>query len=128
MIVFRYYDEDEKIDYALYDSSSVRFSKCEDKENDFKELTVMFVGGASYVYHKVDVNDYIMFMHGGLDGSNGKAINKFIKPKYEYERVFDFGMENVIDIMEKCKQKKEEKEKKEAEEKNKCTHTSDAEK
>jgi hypothetical protein len=24
-----------------------------------------------------------MFVHGGLDDSNGKALNKYIKPKYE---------------------------------------------
>ena len=39
------------------------------------------------------VKDYIMFKHGGLDGSQGKALNKFIKPKYEFEKVENANME-----------------------------------
>ena len=40
----------------------------------------------TYLYKDVDVNDYVLFVHGGTDGSNGKALNKFIK-KYEYEKL-----------------------------------------
>ena len=30
--------------------------------------------------------DYLMFKHGGLEGSHGKALNVHIKPKYEFEK------------------------------------------
>lgn len=86
MILFRYYDKEKKIDRAWYDSSNIIYSECDDNENDFKTLRIVFKKGDLYEYSKVDVNDYLMFMHGGLDGSNGKAFFKFIKPKCEVEK------------------------------------------
>ena len=52
------------------------------------------------------VKDYIMFKHGGLDGSQGKALNKFIKPKYEFEKVENANMELLKEeyIKMKCPQ------------------------
>ena len=89
MIIFRYYDEEARVDHAWYDSSNVVYSECEDKVDELKVLRVVFKNGATYIYKNVNVNDYLMFMAGGLDGSNGKALNKFIKGKCEYERVED---------------------------------------
>lgn len=86
MITCREYNEEERIDRVWYDSSNVLYSECEDRLNELKVLTVVFKGGATYRYKDVDVNDYVMFIHGGLDGSNGKALNKFIK-KYEFEKL-----------------------------------------
>lgn len=111
MIIFRYYDEDERIDRAWYDSSNVLYSECEDKVNELKVLMVVFKNGATYVYKNVDVNDYLMFMAGGLDGSNGKALNKFIKAKCEYEKVGDTDLAQLNAQLEYYKRVKEEKEK-----------------
>lgn len=111
MIVFRYYDKDAKIDRAWYNSSNVLYSECEDIENDYKVLKVVFKGGATYKYTNVDVNDYLMFMAGGLDGSNGKALNKFIKAKCPYEKVEDTSPEQLNGLLEYYKRLKEEQEK-----------------
>lgn len=87
MIIFRKYSEKDKIDKIWYQSSNILYSECLDNENDLKTLIVVFKGGGTYQYNGVDVNDYVMFVHGGLDGSNGKALNKFIKPKCEFEKL-----------------------------------------
>lgn len=86
MIKIRKYDSDKRIDYIWYDSSNILYSECLDNENDFKTLKVVFKNGQSYIYKKVDVHDYVQFVHGGLEGSNGKALNSIIKPKYEFEK------------------------------------------
>ena len=111
MIIFRYYDEDERIDRAWYDSSNVLYSECEDKVNELKVLRVVFKNGATYVYKNVNVNDYLMFMAGGLDGSNGKALNKFIKAKCECEKVCETDIAQLRAQLEYYKQVKKEKEK-----------------
>lgn len=90
MLIERNYNQETKIDRAWYSSSNIVYSECIDHENDFKTLKVVFKNGACYEYYKVSVQDYLMFMHGGLDGSNGKALNSFIKKnKYEYKRIED---------------------------------------
>ena len=84
MILLREFDEEKKIDKIWYDSSMIVYSECYDNPNSpLKELSVTFKNGATYKYLDVDVNDYVMFVHGGIDDSNGKALNKHIKPKYE---------------------------------------------
>lgn len=115
MFLFRYYDKENLIDRVWYKSSNILFSECEDVKDKLKILTVVFKSGATYKYYDVDVNDYVMFVHGGLDGSNGKALNKFIKPKCQkYERVEDRDPEKVMNDMEKYKKiAKEEKNKEE---------------
>ena len=87
MILFRDYNKEKRLDRAWYDSSNIVYSECDDIENDFKTLRVVFKNGSQYEYKKVEVQDYLMFMHGGLDGSNGKALNKFIKNNYEFEKL-----------------------------------------
>ena len=108
MIVFRYYDKDACVDHAWYDSSNVLYSRCEDKKDDYKQLTVVFKNGGTYHYKDVDVNDYLMFMAGGLDGSNGKALNKFIKPKCEFERLPDTDLAQISATLEYFKERKKE--------------------
>lgn len=117
MVNFRYYDKEKRMDYAWYESTSVIFSICEDKENELKELTVVFKGGKAYVYHAVDVSDYVMFLHGGLDGSNGKALNAFIKPKYEFEKIDDYDLSAIAALLEQYKERKKKEMKEKAEEK-----------
>ena len=107
MFLFRYYDEKTNIDRAWYTSSSILYSECDDLKDSFKVLRVTFKNGATYQYNDVDVNDYVMFLHGGLDGSNGKALNKFIKPKCQFVRLADKTPNEVMVEMEKYKKIKE---------------------
>lgn len=95
MILVSKYDETEKTDVVFYESSNIYYSKAvEHKDDNFVDLYVTFKNGATYLYKDVDmVKDYVMFKHGGLDGSQGKALNKFIKPKYEFEKVDNANME-----------------------------------
>lgn len=78
---------ENKIDSVWYDSSNVFYSECYDNDDDFKLLKVVFKNGGTYLYKDVDVNDYLMFKYGGTDGSQGKALNKYIKGNYEYEKI-----------------------------------------
>ena len=80
MVIFNKYENN--IDKTWYQSSNVVYSECEDKVNDYKELKVVFKNGSTYVYHKLDVKDYLMFRNAS---SQGKALNEYIK-KYEYEK------------------------------------------
>lgn len=95
MILFRKYSEKEKIDKIWYQSSNIVYSECLDNDNDYKTLIVVFKGGATYQYNNVDVQDYVMFVHGGLDGSNGKALNSFIKKKCEYVKLPNRNLEEL---------------------------------
>ena len=112
MILVSKYDETEKIDEVFYESSNIYYSKAIEHKNDnFVDLYVTFKNGATYLYKNVDmVKDYIMFKHGGLDGSQGKALNKFIKPKYEFEKVENANMELLKEeyIRMKCPQVEDE--------------------
>lgn len=81
------------IDYTWYDSSNILYSECYDKDNDFKDLKIVFKGGRTYLYEKINVNNYIMFRS---DASQGKALNKYItckdsngKPLYNNVRLPD---------------------------------------
>lgn len=104
MIIFRDYDKEKRIDRVWYQSSHIIYSECEDKENDLKTLKIVFKGGKTYVYKGVDVNDYVMFVHGGIDGSNGKALNKFIIPKCEYQKVEDTDLTELQKELEALQQ------------------------
>lgn len=81
MILLREYNEEKRLDRVWYDSSNVFYSECEDGDTAKKVLRVVFKNGATYQYSDVDVNDYIMFIAGGADNSNGKALNEFVKKK-----------------------------------------------
>ena len=124
MITFRYYDKENRKDYAWYESSNIVHSECDDNLNDFKTLRIVFKTGDAYEYKKVDVNDYLMFMAGGLDGSNGKAFYKFIRPKYEAEKLnkVDFG-----ELAAKLDELKAKKAAEKANEENKPNGTEQAE-
>ena len=95
MITLRYYDKGKRLDRVWYDSSNIVYTECEDKLNDLKTLRVVFKKGATYEYKKVDVNDYVLFVAGGIHGSNGKALNEIIKPKYEFEKIEDTNLDKL---------------------------------
>lgn len=113
MILLRDYNEEKRIDRAWYSSSNIVYSECDDNKNDYKTLRVVFKNGSCYEYKNIDVMDYLMFMHGGLDGSNGKALNKFIKEKkYEYEKLDNRDIsilnEEMNTLLKSKKQEKDE--------------------
>jgi hypothetical protein len=102
MLLKRDYNQEKRLDRAWYSSSNIIYSECDDHENDYKTLRVTFKNGACYEYYKVSVQDYLMFMHGGLDGSNGKALNKFVKAnQYEYKRIDDSDLNLINEELEK---------------------------
>ena len=83
------YIKESLTEKAWYESSNIFYSEfVEDPNKNEGDLYVTFNNGATYKYKKVQIApDYLMFKHGGLDGSHGKAINTHIKPKYEFEKM-----------------------------------------
>jgi hypothetical protein len=72
------------------------FTKMTEYETENKgDLTVVFKNGSTYVYKGVLFEDYILLVAGGTDGSNGRTLNKLIKPKYEYERIGDTSISEL---------------------------------
>ena len=51
------------------------------------DLYVTFKTGATYLYKDVAFEDYVLFIGGGTDFSQGKTLNKIIKPKYQVEKM-----------------------------------------
>lgn len=88
-----------KVDYTWYDSSNILYSECYDKDDDLKDLKIVFKGGRTYLYEKIDVNDYLMFRN---DLSQGKALNKYItvkdvngNPKHNVARLPDTDLNEL---------------------------------
>lgn len=96
MLIYRNYNEEKRLDRAWYNSSNIVYSECDDNLNDYKTLRVVFKNGSCYEYRNISVQDYLMFMYGDIDGSNGKALNKFIKSnKYEYVRLENRSIDDI---------------------------------
>ena len=112
MILLREYNEEKSLDRVWYDSSNVFYSECEDTDTAAKVLRVVFKNGAMYQYENVDVNDYLMFIAGGTDNSNGKALNEFVKKKKcPYTRLENADKEALLNEMNEIKERrKKEKE------------------
>jgi hypothetical protein len=52
-----------------------------------------------------------MFIAGGIDGSNGKALNEFVKKKKcPYERIADADKEALINEMNEIKKQRKQTE------------------
>ena len=71
------------VDRAWYDSSTVVYSECEDKEGELKKVKVVFKNGSTYLYKDVKVNDYLLFRESS---SQGKSVHKILK-QYEVEKI-----------------------------------------
>jgi hypothetical protein len=102
MILKKIYLEEEKIQKVWYDSSMIVYSEM--KENEFEnigDLTITFKNGATYVYMDVKFEDYMVFIGGGTDASQGKTLNKVIKNKYQYKRVEDRSVQELLEEMNK---------------------------
>jgi len=76
------------------------YSEMVENENEnCGNLYVTFKNGSCYVYKNVRFEDYVIFIAGGTDVSQGKALNKFIKSKYECERLEDSNLDELRDEM-----------------------------
>ena len=107
-VIVRVYDEETHTDKAWFESSNILYSEFIEHEDDnFGELYVTFKNGATYHYKNVDmIYDYLMFITAQLEnGSQGKSLNKYIKPKYECERVSDKSPEEINEAMAKAQEK-----------------------
>lgn len=104
MLILSNYNSETKSEKCWFQSSNVFYSEfIENNEKNEGDLYVTFNNGATYKYKNVQIApDYVMFKHGGLDGSHGKALNKHIKPKYEFERVNDRSTTVLTEEKELC--------------------------
>lgn len=88
MILKKIYDEKSKTQKVWYDSTMLLYSEMVENDNENSgNLFVTFKNGTRYVYKNVRFEDYVLFVAGGTDASQGKALNKVIKGKYEYEKL-----------------------------------------
>lgn len=100
MILKKKYDEKTKTQKVWYDSSMLFYSEMVENENEnCGNLYVTFKNGSCYVYKNVRFEDYVIFIAGGTDVSQGKSLNKFIKSKYECERLEDSNLDKLRDEM-----------------------------
>lgn len=109
MILKKKYLEKERLQKVWYDSSMLVYSEM--KENEFEnigDLTITFKNGSTYTYFDVTFEDYMVFIGGGTDASQGKTLNKVIKNKYQYKRVEDKNIEELLNEMAQVEEKKEE--------------------
>lgn len=97
MILKKKYIEEEKLQKIWYESSMILYTEMKEDEYENKgNLTVTFKNGATYVYFDVLFEDYLVFIGGGTDASQGKALNKVIKNRYEYKRIDDRNIEEIL--------------------------------
>lgn len=97
MILKKKYIEEENLQKVWYDSSMILYSEM--KEDTFENkgnLTITFKNGATYTYFDVTYQDYLIFIGGGTDASQGKTLNKIIKNRYEYERIDDRNIQELL--------------------------------
>lgn len=89
MLITSTYNTDTRTEKCWFESSNIFYSEfVEDAEKNEGDLYVTFNNGATYKYKNVQLTpDYVMFKHGGLEGSHGKALNAHIKPKYTFEKM-----------------------------------------
>jgi hypothetical protein len=90
--LFRTYSQN--VERVWYDSSNILYSECDDRLDNFKILKVVFKNGRQYQYNDINVNDYLLFRE---DLSQGKALNKLIKPKYEAIRLDDVDVDLLME-------------------------------
>lgn len=115
MLLTSNYNSETRTDQVWYESSNIFYSEfVEDKNENKGDLTVVFKNGAAYKYKGVSISpDYVMFKHGGLEGSHGKALNAHIKPKYEFEKLGTRDVSVLLQEKSDCeaRQKMERREK-----------------
>ena len=110
MLITSVYNKDTLTEKAWYQSSNIFYSEfIENPVKNEGDLYVTFNNGATYKYKNVQITpDYVMFKHGGLEGSHGKALNSHIKPKYVFEKVDNRDINKLISEKELCLFEKEQ--------------------
>ena len=79
MILKKSYNNETATQSVWYDSSMIFYSEMvEDPDSNKGDLYITFKNGSVYKYKDVSYEDYIIFMNGGTDASQGKALNKTI--------------------------------------------------
>ena len=100
MILKKIYDEKTKTQRVWYDSTMIAYTEMVEDEYENKgTLYVTFKNGSTYVYKDVAFEDYVLFIGGGTDASQGKTLNKVIKSKYEFEKGEQKNVQGLIDEM-----------------------------
>ena len=100
MILKKIYDEKTKTQKVWYDSTMIAYTEMVEDEYENKgDLYVTFKNGSTYVYKDVAFEDYVLFIAGGTDASQGKTLNKVIKSKYEFEKGEQKNVQDIIDEM-----------------------------
>lgn len=100
MILKKIYDEKTKTQRVWYDSTMIAYTEMVEDEYENKgNLYVTFKNGSTYVYKDVAFEDYVLFIAGGTDASQGKTLNKVIKSKYEFEKGEPKNVQDLIDEM-----------------------------
>jgi hypothetical protein len=102
MILKKIYDEKAKTQKIWYDSTMIYYTEMVESETENNgNLFVVFKNGQKYVYKDVRYEDYLVFINGGTDASQGKTLNKVIKGKYDYEKIGDADMDALKSEFEK---------------------------
>ena len=100
MIRYKKYDYVNHLEEAWFDSSMIVYSKMVENQSENKgTLYVVFKNGTMYKYIDVDIVDYVLFIGGGTDASQGKTLNKLIKGKYDYEKCQDVNLDELEERM-----------------------------
>ena len=100
MILKKIYDEKTKTQKVWYDSTMIVYTEMVEDECENKgDLYVTFKNGSTYVYRDVAFEDYVLFIAGGTDASQGKTLNKVIKSKYEFEKGEQKNVQDLINEM-----------------------------
>lgn len=104
MIVKKVYDESDRTQRAWYDSSMIVYTEMvEDPYENKGNLFVTFKNGSTYLYKDVSFQDYMAFLGGATDGSQGKTLNSAIKSKYEYEKVDGKSLQEIESALSEIK-------------------------
>lgn len=101
MILKKVYNEQERTQKVWYDSSMIAYTEMVEDEFENKgNLHVTFKNGSTYVYKDVLLEDYILFIGGGTDASQGKTLNKVIKSKYEFEKEENKDVQKLFELLD----------------------------
>lgn len=105
MVLKKIYDEKTKTQKAWFDSTMIFYTEMVEYENENKgDLFVTFKNGTTYKYTGVSFEDYVLFIGGGTDASQGKTLNKVIKSKYEYEKIGDADLDKLREEMNRVEE------------------------
>lgn len=113
MIIKKVYDENSHTQRVWYNSTMIAYTEMVEDENENKgNLFVTFRNGSTYVYKNVEFQDYMAFIGGATDGSQGKTLNRAIKPKYDCEKVKGKSLseiENALNEIQAMERKEKER-------------------